>query len=103
MDNYGLHAAAYERVSQQLQFSTNEGSWGLTSVDLTASSALYGGLGSFVKWYWQFRALEKGLGACGRFFLPSTGGDGLTHVAESVQTFLDALIKYGITVADQPD
>ena len=25
------------------------------------------------------------------------------HVAESVQTFLDALVKYGITVADQPD
>ena len=102
-DNYGLHAAAYERAYQQLRFSINEGGWGLASADLTASSALYGGLGSFVKWYRRFRALEKGRGACGRFFRPPTGGDGLTHVAESVQTSLDALVKYGITVADQPD
>ena len=35
-------------------------------------------------------------------FLP-TGGDGLTHVAKSVQTSLDMLVKYGITVDDQPD
>ena len=47
--------------------------------------------------------MEKGWGACVRFFRPPTGGDGLTHVAESVQTSLDALVKYGITVADQPD
>ena len=102
-DNYGLHVAAYEKASQQLLSSINEGGWGFASADLTASSALFGGLGSFVKWYWRFCALEKGWGACERFSRPPTGGDGLTHVAESVQTSWDALVKYGITVADQPD
>ena len=47
--------------------------------------------------------MEEGWGACGRFFRLPTGCDGLTHVAESVQTSLDALVKYRITVADQPD
>ena len=68
-DNYGLHAAAYERASQQLQFSINEGGWGLALADLTASSALYGGLGSFVKWYRRFRALEKGQGLVDAFYV----------------------------------
>ena len=98
-----IRASKRGGASQQLWFSINKGCWGLTSLDLTLSSALCGGLGSFVKWYGLFLALEKGCGACRRFFLPPTGGDGLTHVAESVQTSLDALVKYGITVADQPD